>query len=255
MTIHLEGDLCAKIAGDSAGKRPKGQLPNHSQEEAIMDGGPTNRLQDELSIMSDAFAQLGIRLTQIAEELFAGGSPPAETVIEELMTSRKSFAELRDRAVELAGRLPTGAGRPSEEIRTLKELEFLLSSIKEAEEKRADQERLAGRALDILDQVLSLSHRSGEEFPPLAGCHAKARELRQTIADIQGQAGSPDIAALLKGNHPLAELHELAYRGDQLDDERWAALERGVAHAFGEALSLAAARGKLLPTGAGAQEG
>lgn len=220
-----------------------------------MDGHPTNRLQEELSIMSDAFGQLGIRLTQIAEELFSGGPPPAETVIEELVTSRKSFAELRDRAVGLAGSLPLGAGKPAEEIRTLKELESLLNSLKEAEEKRADEDRLAGRALEILDQVLSLSHRSGEEFSPLADCHAKARELRQTIADLQGQAVSSDISALAEGSHPLAELHELVFRGDALEDERWASLERSVAQAFGQTLSLAAVRGKLLPLGITAQEG
>ena len=170
------------------------------------------------------------------------------------MTSRKSFAELRDRAVELAGRLPLGEGKPTEEIRTLKELELLLNSLKEAEERRAAEDRFAGRALEILDQVLSLSHRSGEEFPPLVDCQAKARELRQTIADRQGQAVSPDISALAEGSHPLAELHELVFRGNTLDDERWASLERGVAQAFGPTLSLAAARGRLLHVGGAAQE-
>jgi hypothetical protein len=195
------------------------------------------------------FAELSNRLVRVAEELRATGSPPDESVIQELTLSRQTFNDLKARALEVAGHLAIAPSASAEGVGSLRELEALLQSLGEAEAKRAAEEDRKLLAISVLDHILGLAHRRVSSFQPLIDCQAKADALKQAIAALSWPNLHPDVEALVQGRHPLAELFTLIKEGESLDDDLWQLLEQEVAEAFGKPLSLAAARGRLVPAG------
>lgn len=210
-----------------------------------MDTTPTDLMKD-LDSITETFAQLSQRLSDVADQVRTQGIPPAEGLLEELAASRRNFTELRDRAIELAGLLAAVPTKAPEEISSIKELEALLQSVAEAQAKKATDDKLRERALTVLDRILSLTHRDLQEFAPLIECQAKARGLRNTLLALSGPDLHPDTAALAQGRHPFAELLTLIEGHDDLEDDLWLLLKHAVAEGFGKSLALGAARGKLL---------
>lgn len=210
-----------------------------------MDTMPTELMKD-LESMTQTFAQLSQRLSEVADQVRTQGIPPAERILEELAASRRNFTELRDRAIELAGLLAAVPAKAPEEIGSIKELEAYLQVVTEAQAKRASDDKLRERALLVLDRILSLTHRDLPEFAPLAECRAKASELRSSIAARTWPDIHPDATALAQGRHPFAELLTLIEGHADLDDDLWLLLKHAVAEGFGKSLALSAARGKLL---------
>ena len=65
----------------------------------------SNDLSQELAVMSDVFSDLGERLIHAARQLHAPGSPPTETLVEEMSACRSDFNDIRGRT-----RQPTYSG-------------------------------------------------------------------------------------------------------------------------------------------------
>ncbi len=196
--------------------------------------------------VEETFSHLGETLASVASELRASGTPPPQRFLEELAATRVHFEELRSGALQLAQSLVTSAACPAEEIGSLKDLKTLLQSLSEADGKRVADEQIKIQALAILDGVMAIVPRDGSECPPLTDCQAKALELRKAVAELPWPNLHPDAVVLAHRRHPFAELLTLVERGDELDDDLWLLLKHAVAESFGKAVSLAAARGKLV---------
>lgn len=202
-------------------------------------------LLNELHGVSERFSRLGEKLAAVASELQVSGIPPAPYLLDELRASRSTFEDLRTRATELAGLLADPRAKQPEQIESLADLKALVQSLGEAQHKKAEDEKINRQALALLDRVLAIEHCEEVDFPPLADCHLKARELRRAIAALRWPDAHPEAAALAHRRHPLAELLTLVERHMDLDDDLWLLLKHGVSESFGKKLSLAAARGKL----------
>lgn len=183
--------------------------------------------------LAERFSELAGRLSQVARQLEAPGTPPSEAFVQEIADACRAFAELRADVVEAARAVSLPSAR-AEAIASLADIATVLEAV-EAEEKRAALEAERQRAFALLDRVLALTHREDANFAALAACQAKAREARAAVAE----APSVDMAAL----KPFADL--LTMVEGQVDDERWALLEDSVSTAFGRPLVAAATRKKL----------
>lgn len=202
-------------------------------------------LLNELNGVSERFSRLGEKLTAVASELQVSGTPPTPHLLDELRASRSTFEELRTRATELAGILGGSRAKQTGEIESLTDMKALIQSLGEAQEKRAEDEKINRQALALLDRVVAIEHCEEVDFPPLADCQVRARELRRAIAALDWPDAHPEAAALAHRRHPLAELLTLVERHMDLDDDLWVLLKHAVSESFGKKLSLAAARGKL----------
>lgn len=199
---------------------------------------PTHQnLLTKLASLSENFPNLGIRLSLAAKELQNAGTPPSESLLEEVMAYCKDFANLKHLGLTLAksAQVSTGA------ILSCKDLENLIKTVTLQIESPTHQQ-----ALYILNQVLAIAHPEQPEFPPLQPVKAQARELYQLISDAKSAKKLPDEAqALIEGTHPLSAVLKLVEVGQNLDDEQWLNLEAKVDAAFGKKLTVAIYRGKL----------
>ncbi len=78
--------------------------------------------------------------------------------MENLGASRTDFIALSDRILALAESLAVPTIPTSEETVSLRDLESLLRTVMEAEQKRVTAEQLRHRALAVLERVLALVH-------------------------------------------------------------------------------------------------
>ena len=184
-------------------------------------------------------AALGARGSAAAAALTGAGTPPPDDLIQELSEAGREFAALRTEVFTTAAAL--GLKTPSVgAIDSTKRLEamlrLLLDGLEKAE-RQVTQAHARAEAVAVLDRVTALAHRDDPGFAALAACQARAAKLRATLktaADVDADATAP-FAALLS----------LMDGQQNLDDERWGALEDAVAAAFGRPLAVAASRGKL----------
>lgn len=200
----------------------------------------------ELAGVSESYTQLSEKLSEVASELRASGIPPTQHLVDELAASRNNFEDLRKRALDLAQELAASTSRRPEEVSSLRELKALLQSLSEAQDKKLADDRIKEQALGILDRTLAIVHRDGIECQPLIECQAKAAELRSAITQMTWPEVHPDVTLLAHRRHPFSELITLVEQCDRLDDDLWLLLKHAVSESFGKALSLAAARGRLI---------
>jgi hypothetical protein len=92
--------------------------------------------------------------------------------------------------------------------------------------------------------VRALIHREDQEFPGLAECQAKARELQGALAAPSGDLAQ-QASALESRLRPFVALITLVDGWNRLDDDRCASLQDVISQTFGRPLGLAALRGKL----------
>jgi hypothetical protein len=198
-----------------------------------------------VSALADRFSDLHRRLLQAANDLHDPGIPPPEGLLADLTASHADFIALRTRIVAHAESLavPT-IPRPEHGV-SLKHLKDLLQVVMEAEEKRATGEQVRHRALNLLDRVLAIVHSDRTDFAPLLECQAQARDLFRAIADSPWPQVHAEAEPLTSGNHPFVDLLTFIEGLRELDDDRWATLHDSVTRAFGRALVVAIARGKL----------
>ncbi len=194
-------------------------------------------LFQKLASLSQTFPNLGTRLSLAAAELKTNGTPPSQSLLQELNAYCQNFAHLRDRGRELAKASPT-AGDFSE-ITSLLDLENLLKASK------SSTGDIHQKALTILEGVTAIAHQDDPNFPPLKPVKAKAQELQQAISNSPPGQLHPEAKALAEETHPLAALLTLVEEQQDLDDDRWLALEEKVGPSFGKKLVVAISRGKL----------
>lgn len=211
-----------------------------------------NEFAKHLATLTERFASLATKLAQAARELQVSGTLPAESLFEELAAAQGEFVDFRstvlDAAASLSVALPSMA-----EVNSLKALEPVVRAVAEAiasEERRAATAEARKRALAVLDRVLAISHADDPGFPTLVQCQAKAKELRQAVMDPK--AFETGTAPALETTPAFAALLTLIEGREQLEDERFAALEDSVSQSFGRQLAVAATRGKLSIAGAAA---
>ncbi len=201
-------------------------------------------LQNFVSL-TEEFSRLGPRLSQAANALQATGMPPAKTLIDELSASRKSFTELCAHGVALAGVLALSPAPKPEALVSLSDLQSLLQTLNQAEEKRKVSKELSQRALALLDRLYALQHREREVFVPLAECQMRATVLRTAIAETPWPQLHPSVEELAKDDNPFVVLLALVTHGEALADETCVKFQDLIERAFSKALAVAALRGKL----------
>ncbi|MGD1804703.1 hypothetical protein ACP6PL_04570 [Dapis sp. BLCC M126] len=191
---------------------------------------------EKLASLSDNFPNLGIRLSLAAKELQNAGTPPSESLLEELMAYCKNFANLKDQGLKLAqtSQVSTGA------ILSFTDLENLIKAVTKTTASSTSQP-----ALDILNQILAIAHQEQPEFPPLQSVKTQAQQLYQIISQAKSEKLPDDAQALIEDRHPLSAVLKLVKQGKNLDDEQWLELEEKVNATFGKKLTLAISRGKL----------
>lgn len=195
-----------------------------------------NHLLSKVGSLSDNFSNLGIRLSLAAKELQNTGIPPLEDLLEELMIYSRDFTDLKEQGLKLAKTSQVSTGV----ISSLTDLESLIKAVTKSTELSTSQP-----ALDILNQILAITHKEQPEFPPLKLAQAKAQELYQIISQRKSEKLSDDAQALIEDRHPLSAILKLVEHGKNLDDEQWLELEEKVNITFGKKLTLAISRGKL----------
>ena len=205
----------------------------------------SNEFINNFATLTERFAGLATKLAQAARELQVSGTLPAESLFEELAAAQGEFVDLRSTALDAASSLSVAAPSMAA-VGSLKALEPVVRAVAEAiaaEERRAATAEARKRALAVLDRVLAISHADDPGFPTLVQCQAKAKALRNAVMDPK--AFETGAAPALETTPAFAALLTLIEGREQLDDERFAALEDSVSQSFGRQLAVAATRGKL----------
>jgi hypothetical protein len=195
--------------------------------------------------LTEGFHHLAAQLAAAAAALRDPGALPPEGVLGELAAARKDFLDLRARSLALAHALAVSPVPSQEALVSLTDVKSLLWTVKQAEEQKARFETRQRQALRVLERVLAVVHRDQIVFPPLLECKEQAGTLRLAVAGVQWPGAHPAIDALAEGQHPFLDLLALIESQEELDDERWAALQDTIEQEFGRALAVAASRGKL----------
>lgn len=189
-------------------------------------------LKQQLSALSQRYTNLGNLLTEAAQHLKTAGTPPAKTLIDELIAYSKDFSEIQQKFI-------TQGQKGAAQATSVQQLQNLLQSLTAT----PGHQKTHQQALAILERVLSLTHSEQTDFAPLQTAQNQARELQQSIQ--QSQQLHPAAEALATGNHALVALVNLVEKQDQLDDNQWAVLEEQITKVFGKSLGVAISRGKI----------
>lgn len=129
--------------------------------------------------------------------------------------------------------------------------EFLDSLSQLAQEvKKMEGQKVRRNALEVLEQVLAISRKDGNNFPPLQECQEKARELHDAITNAEWPNLDSATESWAKKEEPFAALLELI--GPKVDGEysRYEDLRKIVAESFpefGSELAMAALMDALVP--------
>ena len=202
-------------------------------------------LFQKLETLSQEFFQLSHQLAQASADLKEPGLPPSEHLVSDLLHTRKNFTALHTEVWQLADSLAVPSLPNQDEVIKLSELQTVLQTIAEVEQKKAAFAASIQSALRVLDLILEMKHLKKETFGPLTTCQDAATELRQAIADTSWPDLHPNVQGLAEHKHPFAYLLILVACPDEVDDERWAALQDTVTQVFSRQLAVAASRGKL----------
>jgi hypothetical protein len=202
-------------------------------------------LQRRIAALRTRFAEVGARAAATSRAL-AATAPPPEQLLQELSAVGAEFAVLRAAVLEQAASLVRPPAASS--VTRLRDLESVTASVIAAEEERARRaawDVALENAGGVLERVSALIHREDREFPGLAECQAKARELQTALEGPVPDDVAQQTAALEARLRPFAALLTLAEGWNRLDDDRCASLQDVIAQSFGRPLGLAALRGKL----------
>lgn len=198
------------------------------------------QLIDDNDTLLRRMAELGIEAADVAAALTSRGAPPREAFVQELVELGRLFVALRSNAFEAAASLALPLP-PHETVTSAADLKTMLAALRisvEAAKRQADLAEARESALRILDRIGLLAHVDHSTFEPLQRCQEQARTLR---AALEQQSGAPDAGAIA----PFADLLQFIASHQDLDDEKWGALQDSVTEAFGASLAMAAGRGRL----------
>ena len=202
-------------------------------------------LRQRVATLRARFAEVGGRAASAARSMTAT-TPPSDALLDDLTAVAREFADLREAVVEHAVTLPTPPDAAS--LTTLRSLDPVLITLERVEAERARRaawDAARESALGVLDKVMALIHRDDKDFPALAECQAKAREIHAALSS-EAPADLEHETTMVGGRvRPFVELISLAEGWNRLDDERCVFLQDAITQNFGRPLGLAALRGKL----------
>src|SRR5947209_4741756 len=142
-------------------------------------------LRQRLAALRTRFAEVAARAAAAAAAMRAS-AVPAEALLDDLRGTAADFDELRLAILDEASTLPR-APDPAR-LGTLTAPDALVTTIAGAatdRARRAAWEAARDDALSTLDRVMTLVHREDTDFPPLAECQGKARELHAALSAAQ----------------------------------------------------------------------
>src|SRR5439155_1079599 len=168
-----------------------------------------------------------------------------EKLLEQISASRTNFESVRSAVHGHAGAMLVSPLPKLGELVSLATIDALLKASAIAEETKYSMESERAQALAILGRVLAITHRETGDFKPLQECHAKIGELRSAVSNVLWPHRHPESESIVGAKHPAAVLLNFVENLDQIDDERWIALEATITESFGKPLFVAASRGKL----------
>jgi len=205
-------------------------------------------LDRQLAGLTGRFADLGAQLSEAAQELQDAGAPPPDALIEQLGQLRAQTLQLRGdivAAARVVGVLP-----PSdlESATSLQPLLRTIAGAVQARQRQAALEQARKAVIEVLDIVLGVRHLDEAQFPPLVECQKQARDLHATVLALN-ESNLHQAQELTARVRAFSDFLTMLEGSDQMDDERFAALEASVSAAFGRPLAVAAARGRLLRPG------
>jgi class 3 adenylate cyclase len=236
-----------------------------SLDEARGAHGAGQDLSAEIAALAERCRSLGAELVEASQALQGTGELPAATLGRQLGALRVAFGGLCSRVFQRAAQAGVNITQSADRIASLAELEPLLEAINQAEAGRvAARERAAGeddasrqaaleaavqRAMGVLNRVLAISHPEDPGFQALLECQAKASELRLKLSRVASTNRDYSAHRVDEATKPFADLLALVDGQDDVDDERWMALEESVGRVFGRQLLIAASRGRLVVAG------
>ncbi len=202
--------------------------------------------KDQIASLKEKFSKLAERLHQTAEALQDPGRIATAGLVDEMEGGQKDFLELHSKVLEIGNSLGIADFPENEKIHSLKDLELMVNSFAEFEDKRKTFEELKNRVLLVLERVALIGHRDAIDFQPLSEIKAKAAELRQAIADGSQPGSHREMDALANGSQAFSDLLTFIEASSELDDVRWGLVHESVEQNFGKSLAVAASRGKLM---------
>jgi hypothetical protein len=202
-------------------------------------------LAQQFAALTEKSASLASKLGQAARELQVSGILPPESLAAELAALHREFVDLRTGVLEVARALSIAVPTDVDSVKNLEPVVQGVVAAFATGEKREAAAEYVKRALGVLDRVLAVVHTDDPAFGALAQCQAKAKEMRQAVGEAKA-LDTDKPAALVEATAPFAALLTLIEGREQLDDERFAALEDSVNQSFGRSLAVAATRGKLV---------
>jgi tetratricopeptide (TPR) repeat protein len=206
-------------------------------------------LAEEARRLSKAFATAAERLDESARRMRDGLAPDVATLGEATALER-ALSRLRDEAHQRASAVQMGppAGQSHDPL-TLPALATLLDRVAAEEVERPRREAARREALALVDHISKLRHRINPASDRLRAVFDAAAAIRSTIVAAKPtDSPAPEVARLLDGTHPLAELLRLL-DASKLDDVAWAQTYHAVQSAYGGPVAAAAARGRLATAG------
>jgi hypothetical protein len=186
-------------------------------------------------------AELGLHAANVATALVSAGAPAPDAFVQDIADVGRLFVALRTEAFAAASSVGLPLP-PLETVNSAQDLSRMLGALLTtvgAIERREAIGHARESALNVLDRVAMLAHVDQREFDPLRLCQERARQLR---AVLEQQSSEPDAPTLA----PFVALLHFIDAHQQLDDDKWGALQETVTSAFGTALAMAAGRGRLV---------
>lgn len=193
---------------------------------------PALELAGEARALAESFSRAASGLA-LASARMTDGLPPDAAVLVEAEALRLAFARRMHEARQRAETLNLDLL----DADSISSLAALLDRVSLEEIERLRRDSAFHQAVALLDRVLTLRHRD----PALPD---RVRPALDAASSLRLTVGSPEIALLLDGSHPLATLLSLLEPAS-LTDDAWSLAYRTASSAFGPPLAAAAARGRL----------
>jgi hypothetical protein len=205
--------------------------------------GRAHELQVGLAALESRFTAMSERLSQAVSD-FKGEILPDGALGADLTKLQADFGVLRARAAELAVSLSVPAAPISGPKLRLEPLRQLLRAIDDAERRQVFRE-LQDRAASELKRALAIVYRGNVRFAPLEQCKDTARRRLAEITASEWPHSTPECRPLADRQHAISRLLDLVCYGAELSDADCEAAVDAVSATFGQALAIAALRGRL----------
>ena len=167
--------------------------------------------------LAETFARVGAALAHAARGMHHG-LPPQISLLNDSAACHNAYVAIRDEALGRAEALDLAP--PEGAVLTLADVATLMDRVGRVEDELELRAAARGRALAVLDRVLSLRHFDPSESGLLGPCHEAADSLRRSLAGSRLSEGVPeDAMRLTDGTHPLAARTRLIQADPTPSDE------------------------------------